>query len=127
GGTGSGRDRAGSDRPPRQGRLPAHRGGQGAARPAAPPRPARGGRGTRCAELLAEAGPAAYEDEGFGVHFAFFALTDADVRLRILEGRRRRVEERRDGLRAALARTTEKLHRYTLQLPAHRLDTGARP
>src|ERR1043165_1771558 len=39
----------------------------------------------RLAELLAEAGPAAYDDEGFGVHFAFFAQTDADVRLRILE------------------------------------------
>ena len=45
-------------------------------------------------ELLAEAGPAAWEDEGFGVHFAFFGQTDADVRLRILEGRRSRLEER---------------------------------
>ena len=54
----------------------------------------------RLAELLAEAGPTAYDDESFGVHFAFFALTDAEVRLRILEGRRRRVEERRDGLRS---------------------------
>ena len=36
----------------------------------------------RLAELLAEAGPAAYDDEGFGVHFAFFAQTDAEVRLK---------------------------------------------
>jgi DNA-binding PadR family transcriptional regulator len=80
----------------------------------------------RLAELLAEAGPAAYDDEGFGVHFAFFAQTDAEVRLRILEGRRHRVEERRDGLRAALARTREKLDRYTLQLQEHGLDAVER-
>ena len=81
----------------------------------------------RLAELLAEAGPTAYnDDEGFGVHFAFFAQTDAEVRLRILEGRRRRVEERRDGLRAALARTREKLDRYTLQLQEHGLDAVER-
>ena len=40
------------------------------------------------AELLAETGPAAWEDEDFGVHFAFFGRTDAETRLRILEGRR---------------------------------------
>ena len=78
------------------------------------------------AELLAEAGPTAYDDESFGVHFAFFALTDAEVRLRILEGRRRRVEERRDGLRSGLARTRAKLDRYTLQLQEHGLDAVER-
>ena len=60
------------------------------------------------------------------MHFAFFAQTDAEVRLRILEGRRRRVEERRDGLRAGLARTREKLDRYTLQLQEHGLDSVER-
>jgi len=80
----------------------------------------------RLAELLAEAGPEAYDDDAFGVHFAFFAKTDADVRLRILEGRRRRIEERRDGLRAALARTRERLDRYTLELQEHGLDAVER-
>jgi DNA-binding PadR family transcriptional regulator len=80
----------------------------------------------RLAELLGEAGPAAYDDESFGVHFAFFAQTDAEVRLRILEGRRRRVEERRDGLRTGLARTRAKLDRYTLQLQEHGLDAVER-
>ena len=78
------------------------------------------------AALLAETGPKSYDDEGFGVHFAFFAQTDAEVRLRILEGRRRRVEERRDGLRTGLARTREKLDRYTLQLQEHGLDAVER-
>jgi len=77
----------------------------------------------RFAELLGQAGPDAYEDAGFGVHFRFFAQTDAAVRLRILEGRRRKVEERRDGLRAALARTRERLDRYTLELQQHGLES----
>jgi len=80
----------------------------------------------RLADLLAQAGPEAYDDEAFGVHFAFFAQTDADVRLRILEGRRRRVEERRDGLRSALGRTRERLDRYTLELQKHGLDAVER-
>lgn len=76
----------------------------------------------RFAELLAEVGPATSDDEQFGVHFAFFAQTDAEVRLRILEGRRRRVEEKRDGLRSGLARTRERLDRYTLELQEHGLE-----
>jgi len=77
----------------------------------------------RFEELLAEAGPSSWEDETFGVHFAFFAQTDAEVRLRILEGRRSRVVERREGLRAALARTRERLDAYTLELQRHGLES----
>lgn len=77
----------------------------------------------RFAELLAQVGPDAYEDDGFGVHFAFFAKTDADVRLRILEGRRRKVEEKREGLRAALGRTRERLDSYTQELQRHGLES----
>jgi DNA-binding PadR family transcriptional regulator len=77
----------------------------------------------RFAELLAAAGPETYDDEGFGVHFAFFSRTDAATRLRILEGRRRRVEERREGLREALARTRERVDAYTLELQRHGLES----
>lgn len=80
----------------------------------------------RFQELLAEVGPATSDDEQFGVHFAFFSKTSADVRLRILEGRRRRVEEKREGLRAALARTRERLDRYTLELHEHGLEAVER-
>lgn len=73
----------------------------------------------RFAELLGDAGPQTWDDEGFGVHLAFFSRTPADVRMRILEGRRRRVEERREGLRTAMARAEEKIDRYTREL--HRL------
>ena len=57
----------------------------------------------RLHELLAEAGPAAWDDDGFGVHFAFFGQTRADVRLRILEGRRSRLEERMESGSGGLA------------------------
>lgn len=74
-------------------------------------------------ELVSQTGPEAYDDEGrFGVHLAFFGSTAADVRLRILEGRRRTVEQQRDGLRAALARTRERMDRYTLELQRHGLE-----
>jgi DNA-binding PadR family transcriptional regulator len=80
----------------------------------------------RFQELLAQAGPETYEDPGFGVHFAFFARTDQDTRLRILEGRRRKIEERREGLRDALARAAERLDAYTLELQRHGLDSCER-
>jgi DNA-binding PadR family transcriptional regulator len=73
----------------------------------------------RFAALLADVGPQTWEDDAFGVHLAFFSRTPAEVRMRILEGRRRRVEERREGLRAALARAGEQIDRYTREL--HRM------
>ncbi|MEV1286756.1 PadR family transcriptional regulator [Micromonospora sp. NPDC049679] len=80
----------------------------------------------RFAELIAQTGPETYEDTGFGVHFAFFARTDRATRLRILEGRRRKVEERREGLRDVLSRAAERLDAYTLELQRHGLDACER-
>jgi DNA-binding PadR family transcriptional regulator len=80
----------------------------------------------RFGELLAQAGPETYDDPAFGVHFAFFARTDQQTRIRILEGRRRRVEERREGLRDVLGRAAERLDAYTLELQRHGLDACER-
>jgi DNA-binding PadR family transcriptional regulator len=80
----------------------------------------------RFQDLLGNAGPETYDDAGFGVHFAFFARTDQATRLRILEGRRRRVEERREGLRDVLSRAAERLDAYTLELQRHGLDACER-
>jgi DNA-binding PadR family transcriptional regulator len=80
----------------------------------------------RFAELLAQAGPETFDDPAFGVHFAFFARTDQQTRLRILEGRRRRVEERREGLRDVLGRAAERLDAYTLELQRHGLEAAER-
>ena len=76
--------------------------------------------------LLSDAGPSAWEDENFGVHFAFFGRTDAAVRLRILEGRRSRLEERLDLFRQSVIRTRERLDRYTLEAQRHGLESVER-
>ncbi|GGN89561.1 PadR family transcriptional regulator [Actinoplanes lobatus] len=78
------------------------------------------------ADLLTQAGPETYDDAGFGVHFTFFSRTDRATRLRILEGRRRRIEERREGLREVLARAADRLDAYTLELQRHGLDACER-
>ncbi len=80
----------------------------------------------RFAELMASTGPQAFEDTGFGVHFAFFSRCDPAVRLRVLEGRRRKVEERREALRDTLQRTTQRLDAYSLELQRHGLDACER-
>lgn len=80
----------------------------------------------RFQEMLGESGPSAWEDENFGVHFAFFGRTDADTRLRILEGRRSRLEERVEGFRSALTRTRERVDSYTLELQRHGLESVER-
>ena len=47
-------------------------------------------------EEITDTGPSAWEDDTFNMRFAFFSRTDADVRLRILEGRLSRLQERLD-------------------------------
>ncbi len=83
------------------------------------------GRG-RFTELVADTGPQNYTDDGFGVHLAFFGRTPAEARMRILEGRRRQVEERREGLREAIRRANESFDRYTRQLHQLGLESSER-
>jgi DNA-binding PadR family transcriptional regulator len=80
----------------------------------------------RFQDLLADSGPTAWDDENFGVHLAFFGQTAADVRLRILEGRRTRLEERLDILKQSVARTRERVDAYTLELQRHGLESVER-
>jgi DNA-binding PadR family transcriptional regulator len=69
----------------------------------------------RFTELVGDTGPQNYTDDGFGLHLAFFSRTPADARLRILEGRRRQVEERRENLRNTIKCSNDTLDRYTRQ------------
>lgn len=80
----------------------------------------------RFEELLSHTGPDAWEDEHFGVRFAFFGQTSRDVRMRVLEGRRSRLEERLAKMRASLARTRERLDDYTLELQRHGMESVER-
>jgi DNA-binding PadR family transcriptional regulator len=76
--------------------------------------------------LVRQAGPTAWEDGMFDVHFAFFARTESEVRLRILEGRRSRLEERLAAIRAASAKNRERLDSYTAALQQHGEDAAER-
>jgi len=80
----------------------------------------------RFAELVSDTGPQNYTDDGFGVHLAFFSRTPAEARMRILEGRRRQVEERREGLRDVISRASGHINRYTRQLHELSLESSER-
>ena len=80
----------------------------------------------RFAELVADTGPQNYTDDGFGVHLAFFSRTPAMARVRILEGRRRQVEERRESLRELLSRAGIGSDHYTRQMHELSLETSER-
>lgn len=82
------------------------------------------------AELMSACGPEEWDDDSFGIRFAFFGRTDAAVRLRILEGRRRRLEERADAITRLNSRSTatrrERVDSYTLELQRHGLESVER-
>lgn len=71
---------------------------------------------------LANVGPDAWEDDTFGLHFAFFSRFNAEDRASILEGRRMRLAERRALMRESLARTREQIDAYMLELHRHGLE-----
>ena len=73
----------------------------------------------RFQELVDQSGPSAWEDDEFAVHLAFFARTTHEVRLRILEGRRSRLEERLAQIREVSVRNRERLDAYTTALQRH--------
>lgn len=75
---------------------------------------------------MEDSGPATWDDEHFGVRFAFFAQTDARTRVRILEGRRNRLEERLENVREASRRSRERADSYTRELQRHGLESVER-
>ncbi|HJR89909.1 MAG TPA: PadR family transcriptional regulator [Aeromicrobium sp.] len=80
----------------------------------------------RFAASMEDSGPTAWDDESFGVRFAFFGRTDSPTRMRILEGRRSRLEERLDHVRKSAARGRERADSYTLELQRHGLESVER-
>ena len=67
-------------------------------------------------------GPNTWEGESFNMRFAFFSRTNADVRLRILEGRRSRLQERLDRQRHAAGGDD----RYLSELRRHAIESVER-
>ena len=78
------------------------------------------------AQALEDSGPSTWDDETFGVRFAFFSRTDAASRVRIREGRRSRLEERLDNVRKAGQRKRDRVDSYTLELQRHGLESVER-
>ncbi|WP_298273595.1 amidohydrolase family protein, partial [uncultured Bradyrhizobium sp.] len=76
--------------------------------------------------LMEHTGPMTWEDDTFDVHFAFFGRASSDVRLRILEGRRSRLEERLDAAREQARVRRERTDRYTAELHRHGLESTER-
>lgn len=75
-------------------------------------------------EQITDTGPAAWEDDTFNMRFAFFSRTDADVRLRILEGRLSRLQERLD--RAQHSSRGSGDDRYLSELRRHSIESVER-
>lgn len=76
----------------------------------------------RLAATLHQVDPAAWEDENFDVRFSLFAEVDPTTRLRILEGRRTRMVERREAMRQHMALARERRDAYTQELHRHGLE-----
>ncbi len=76
-------------------------------------------------EQITDTGPAAWEDDTFNMRFAFFSRTDADVRLRILEGRLSRLQERLDRAQHS-GRGGSADDRYLSELRRHSIESVER-
>lgn len=76
----------------------------------------------RLDSTLGHADPSSWEDESFDVRFSLFADVEPEVRLRILEGRRMRMLERREAMRQHMQRNRERRDAWTLELQRHGLE-----
>ncbi len=82
--------------------------------------------GAEFERLMSEVGPTAWEDDNFDIRFAFFGRTDMEIRLRVLEGRRTRLQERLDRVQKELAMTQAEVDRYAGELQRHGVESVER-
>ena len=78
------------------------------------------------AQLMQSASPDTFEDEGFEVRFAFFGPTPKTNRVRILEGRHRKLVEKAELVRNDLAKIPEGIDAYLVEWRRHSLDSAER-
>jgi DNA-binding PadR family transcriptional regulator len=76
--------------------------------------------------LMSEVGPTAWEDDNFDIRFAFFGRTDMEIRLRVLEGRRSRLQERLDRVQRELSLTQKEVDQYAGELQRHGVESVER-
>jgi DNA-binding PadR family transcriptional regulator len=70
--------------------------------------------------------PADWDDDGFAVRLALFSQTETRIRLRILQGRRTRLEERLAALDEAWAGKSQEVDVYVQQLHQHSIESTQR-
>jgi DNA-binding PadR family transcriptional regulator len=78
------------------------------------------------AQLMQSASPDTFEDEGFEVRFAFFGPTPKTNRVRILEGRHRKLVEKAELVRNDLAKIPEGIDAYLVEWRRHSLESAER-
>lgn len=74
------------------------------------------------ATAVSDSGPASWEDENFQMRFALFSRTDSEVRMRILEGRRSRLQERLERARNTGGGGSPRGDHYVNELQRHSID-----
>lgn len=80
----------------------------------------------RFAKLTDTVSPDTWEDEGFEVRFAFFGPTSRPNRVRILEGRHRRLKEKAEILRSDLEKRDGGMDKYLDEWRRHSLESAER-
>ena len=78
------------------------------------------------AALTDSVNPESWEDDGFEARFAFFGATSTNSRLRILEGRHRRLKEKAELLKSELERDGMGLDKYLEEWRRHSLESAER-
>ena len=81
---------------------------------------------TRFSDLTETVSPDTWEDEGFEIRFAFFSPTSANNRVRILEGRHRRLKEKAEILRGELEKSPSGIEKYLEEWRRHSLESADR-
>ena len=80
----------------------------------------------RFSDLTETVSPDTWEDEGFEIRFAFFSPTSAHNRVRILEGRHRRLKEKAEILRGELEKSPIGIDKYLDEWRRHSLESADR-
>ena len=77
-------------------------------------------------QLMQSASPDTFEDEGFEVRFAFFGPTPRNNRVRILEGRHRRLVDKAEISRSDLAKIPKGIDTYLIEWRHHSMESAER-
>ncbi len=76
--------------------------------------------------LMQSVSPDTFEDEGFEVRFAFFGPTPRNNRVKILEGRHRKLVEKAEIVRKDLAKIPDGIDTYLVEWRRHSLESAER-